>query len=60
MSKKHYYSGPEFQQESETARGTGIKLQVLNAGLESIALEIGRTYFPQVHTQGIQEIHTLL
>ena len=47
MSKTHHYRGPEFQQESETEQGTGIKLQVLEAGLESIALEIGRTYFPQ-------------
>ena len=47
MSKAHYYSGPEFQQESDMAHGTGIKLQVLNAGLESIAQEIGRAYFPQ-------------
>ena len=47
MGKTHYYNGPEFQQESQTAQGTGIKLQVLNAGLESIAREIGRTYFPQ-------------
>jgi len=47
MSKTHYYSGPEFQQESETAQGIGIKLQVLNAGIDSIAREIERTYFPQ-------------
>ena len=48
MSKTHYYNGPEFQQESESAQGAGIKLQVLNAGIDSIAREIGRTYFPQL------------
>lgn len=50
MSKTHYYNGPEFQQEqeSEMAQGTGIKIQVLNAGIDSIAREIGRTYFPRM------------
>jgi len=47
MSKIHYYSGPEFPQGSESAQGAGIKLQVLNAGLESIALEIVHAYFPR-------------
>jgi hypothetical protein len=45
MGRTHYYSGPEFLQESETAQGTGIKLQVLNAGIESLGREIVRDYF---------------
>ena len=47
MNKSHNYSGPEFLQEIESAQGAGIKLQVLNAGIESIAREIDRTYFPR-------------
>ena len=44
MSKSHYYNGPTFRQESETMQDKSIKIQVLNAGIESIALDIERTY----------------
>ena len=47
MSRDHYYNGPEFMQETGSAQDRGIKIQVLNAGIESIAHEIVREYFPQ-------------
>ena len=53
MSKLHNYSGPEFPQENESAQGAGIKLQVLNAGLDSIAREIGHTYFSSENNQSL-------